>query len=154
MYLRTNTQLKENTEWFGREESMQKLPIKVQCCVQWGQHSRKRSNFKLCWWHGHGSPELYFVGSWSYKTLETWMCWSRNGGHTQVAVTSPATPVPRLMANLSSCIALLGSSASWPLVFSSPAWWLPWSCGGIATGATRRPPKRSVPWVLFLSFTA
>lgn len=94
---------------------------------------------------GCGSCGLYLAGSWSCRTLGTWTCSSKSGGLTWAAVTSPATPVPRPTANPSSCTASLGSSASWPSASSWPAWWLPWSCGGTATGATRRPPKRSVP---------
>lgn len=99
---------------------------------------------------GCGSHGLYLAGSWSCRTPGTSTCSSRSGGRIWAAATSPALPVPRPMANLSSCTASLGSSASWPSASSSPAWWPPWSCGGTATGATRRPPKRSVPRVLLL----
>ena len=98
----------------------------------------------------HISHGVYLAGSWSFRTLETWMCSSRSGGRTRAAVTSPAMPAPRRTASPSSYTASLESSASWPSASSSPAWWLPWSCGGTATGATRRPPKRSVPWALLL----
>lgn len=99
---------------------------------------------------GCGSHGLYLAGSWSCRTPGTSTCSNRSGGRIWAAATSPALPVPRPTANPSSCTASLGSSAFWLSAFSSPAWWPPWSCGGTATGATRRPPKRSVPRVLLL----
>lgn len=118
----------------------QRAALMVQCCLWRGRHSGEGTRVPGMWMR----PALWLTwgvscrGSWSFRTLETWMCSSRSGGRTRAATplqhaSAGGWQVPQA-AQLRWSLLHLGHRPPLP-----PAWWLPWSCGGTATGATRRP---------------